>query len=129
MIFKFSPLELTQGTFRLTFQSAPWGTEAEPHIRHLASPVPVVSLKALRLPLCLQGSFFSHLSGKQPSFLPWKDCHEPHNHSRYQASSCGLLLALQVNPSSSGLPGDNQNPDMLPSGVTFQSKYRLTHHH
>ena len=31
MIFKFALLELTQGTFRLTFQSAPPGTEAEPH--------------------------------------------------------------------------------------------------
>ena len=46
MIFKFGLLELTQVTFRLTFQSAPPGTEAEPHIRHLASPEPVVSLKS-----------------------------------------------------------------------------------
>ena len=71
----------------------------------------------------------SHLSGKQPSFLPWKDCHEPHNQTRYQASSCGLLLASQVNPSSSGLAGDDQTPDVPPSGVTFQSKYQLTNHH
>ena len=78
---------------------------------------------------CAYRFLFSHLSGKQPSFLPWKDCHEPHNQPRCQASSCGLLLASQVNPSSSGLPGDNQNPDMPPSGVTFQSKYRLTNHY
>ena len=68
---------------------------------------------------CAYRFLFIYLSGKQPSFLPWKDCHELHNQPRYQASSCGLLLASQVNPSSSGLPGDDQNPDMPPSGVTF----------
>ena len=39
---------------------------------------------------CACRFLFSHLSGRQPSFLPWKDCHEPHNQPRYQASSRGL---------------------------------------
>ena len=125
MIFKFALLELKQGAFRLTSQSAPRGSEAEPHIRHLALPVPVVLLNPWGFH-CACRFLFSHLSGKQPLFLPWKDCHEPHNQPGYQASSRGLLLASQVNPSSSGLPGDNQNPDMPPSGVTFQWKSWLT---
>ena len=59
MIFKFALLELTQGTFRLTFQSAPPGTEAEPHIRHLASPVPVVSPQILEASVVPTGSFLA----------------------------------------------------------------------
>ena len=77
---------------------------------------------------CAYKFLFSHLSGKQPWFLPWKDCHKLHSQPKYQAFSCGLSLALKVNPSSSGLSGDNQNPDMPPSGVTFQSKHRLTNY-
>ena len=49
-------------------QSAPQGTEAEPHICHLASPVPVVSLKSLRLSLCLQVPFYP--SFRKATFVP-----------------------------------------------------------
>ena len=69
---------------------------------------------------------FSHLSGKQLSFFPWKECQKPHNWPRYQTFSRELLVALQVNPSSSGHSGDIQNPDMPLSGVTFHSKSWLT---
>ena len=79
---------------------------------------------------CAYRFLFWHLSGKQPSFLPWKDCHEPHSQPKCQAFSCGLSLISQVNPSSSGLSGDDQNPDVhdIP-GVTFQSKSGFTNHH
>ena len=53
----------------------------------------------------------------------------PDNQPKYQAFSCGLLLVSQVNPSSSGLSGNDQNPDMPPLGTTFQSKSQLTNHH
>ena len=87
MIFKFASLELTQGTFRLTF-SPPLGAQKQSH----------TSATWLRLyqlfhssPWGFHGAcrfLFSHLSGKQPSFLLWKDCHELHNQARYQAFSC-----------------------------------------
>ena len=68
----------------------------------------------------------SHLSRKQPSFLPWKGCHKSHNKLFTRLFSSGLSLALKVNPSSSRLPGNNQSPSMLSSGITFQSKSWLT---
>ncbi|KAF6104296.1 hypothetical protein HJG60_011274 [Phyllostomus discolor] len=91
----------------------------------MAAPGPVVSLTSSRPLLCLQVPF-GHLSGKQPSFLPWKDYREPHNQPNYQAFSRGRTLASQVNLSSSGLSRDEQNPHMPPSGVTFQAKSWLT---
>ena len=84
------------------------------------------STQILEVSIVPAGSFVSHLSGKQPPFLPWKDCHEPHNQPRCYAFSCGLSLASQVNPSSSSFSGDHQNPDMPPPGVKFQSKSWFT---
>ena len=86
MIFKSTLLELTQGTFRLTLQSTSQGTGAKPHMCHLALTITPASLKSLGFPLCLK-SPPSHLSGKPPSFLSWKDCHEPHDQPRYQGFS------------------------------------------
>ena len=68
---------------------------------------------------CSCSFLFSHLFRKAtfgPSLerLPWN------------TESRGLLLSSQVNPTSSGLSGDIQNPDMPPSTVTFQSKSCLT---
>ena len=86
MIFKSVLLELTQGTFRLTLQSTSQGTGAKPHMCHLALTITPASLKSLGFPLCLK-SPPSHLSGKPPSFLSWKDCHEPHDQPRYKGFS------------------------------------------
>ena len=58
------------------------------------------SLKSLRFPLCL-GSF-SHRSGKQPSFLPRKDHHEPHNQPRYRAFSKGFYWLRKSIPVPQG---------------------------
>ena len=78
---------------------------------------------------CAYRFLFSHFLGKQPSFLPWKDCHEPHNQPRYQAFSHGLSLALQVNPSSSGLSRYDQHPEHASFRCDIPVKISFTNHH
>ncbi|KAF6088418.1 hypothetical protein HJG60_008243 [Phyllostomus discolor] len=122
MILESTLLELTQGAFRLTSQSTPLGEQKPSHTSAiwLCLYQSVVSLKSLRLPLCYRFLLAIFQESNLRSF-PGKTAM---NHTTNQSTRLfhGLTLASQVNPSSSGLSGDDQNPYMPPSGMTFQSK-------